>query len=100
MSRRQLVAVAAGTMASTSAQAYQGKRERALSSLFDALASLREGSSNKGRHRVKAMALVQQAVEQSRPASNSPTTRVAVVHGSTEARRRETGRQWNSIRPS
>nr|WP_165301628.1 hypothetical protein [Methylorubrum zatmanii] len=38
--------------------------ERALSSLFDALVSLREASSNKGGHRVKAMALVQQSVEQ------------------------------------
>ncbi|PXW62111.1 hypothetical protein [Methylobacterium sp. B4] len=64
---RQLVAVAAGagaTMASTSAQAYQGRRERALSPLFDALASFREASSNKGGHRVEAMALVQQAIEQ------------------------------------
>ncbi|MEA1832176.1 hypothetical protein U8607_08780 [Methylobacterium durans] len=70
MNRRQLVALAAGaaaagtTMGSTSAEAYQGNMERALSSLFNALASLREATSNKGGHRVKAMALVQQAIEQ------------------------------------
>lgn len=65
MSRRQLIPVAAGAgaaMASMSAQAYQGKRERALSPLFNTFASLREGSSNGGGHRVKAMA--QQANEQ------------------------------------
>lgn len=70
MNRRQLVAIATGaaaagaTMGATGAEAYQGNMERALSSLFDALASLREASSNKGGHRVKAMALVQQAIEQ------------------------------------
>jgi hypothetical protein len=70
LNRRQLVALAAGaaavgtTMASTSTEAYQGNMERALSSLFNALASLREATSNKGGHRVKAMALVQQAIEQ------------------------------------
>ena len=48
----------------SSAQAYQGNMERALSSLFDALASLREASSNKGGHRVKAMRLIQQAIDE------------------------------------
>lgn len=70
MNRRQLVTTAAGavaagaTMGATSAEAYQGNMERALSSLFNALASLRESSSNKDGHRVKAMALVQQAIDQ------------------------------------
>ncbi|CAM5769417.1 hypothetical protein LMIY3S_02830 [Labrys miyagiensis] len=38
--------------------------ERALSSLYEALALLREATPNKGGHRVKAMQLVQQAIEQ------------------------------------
>jgi hypothetical protein len=38
--------------------------ERALSSLYDALGSLREASSNKGGHRVAAMDLIRQATEQ------------------------------------
>ena len=70
MSRRQIAALMAGaaaagaTLGSTTAEAYQGNMERALSSLFDALGSLREASSNKGGHRVQAMALVQQAIAQ------------------------------------
>lgn len=48
----------------TSAVAYQGNMERALSSLYDALGSLREASSNKGGHRVAAMDLIRQATEQ------------------------------------
>jgi len=58
-------AAALGTIgAASKAEAYQGNMERALSSLYDAMASLREASSNKGGHRVKAMALIQQAIEQ------------------------------------
>ena len=70
MNRRQLGALAAGAaavtvaMGSTGAQAYQGNMERALSSLYEALASLRESTPNKGGHRVKAMALVQQAIQE------------------------------------
>jgi len=55
-------AVSAVAVSTTSADAYQGNMERALSSLYDALASLREASSNKGGHRVTAMNLIQQAI--------------------------------------
>ena len=44
------------------ADAYQGNMERALSSLYDALGSLRESTANKGGHRVRAMELVGQAI--------------------------------------
>ncbi|WP_448148234.1 hypothetical protein [Labrys miyagiensis] len=71
LSRRQIAALAAGGAAAgliaastTSAVAYQGNMERALSSLYEALALLREATPNKGGHRVKAMQLVQQAIEQ------------------------------------
>ncbi len=57
-------AVAAGFAgaSATPAEAYQGNMERALSSLFSAMASLREASSNKGGHRVRAIGLIQQAI--------------------------------------
>jgi len=45
-----------------SARAYQGNMERALASLHDALASLRESTANKGGHRARAMDLVRQAI--------------------------------------
>jgi hypothetical protein len=68
-SRRELAilaasaAMAAGLLgASTSAEAYQGNMERALSALFSALASLRESTPDKGGHRVKAINLIQQAI--------------------------------------
>lgn len=70
MNRRRLAALAAGAAVlgtvgvATRAEAYQGNMERALSSLYDALAALREASSNKGGHRMKAMALIQQAIDQ------------------------------------
>ncbi len=70
LNRRRLAVLAAGVAAvgiagtATRAEAYQGDMERALSSLYDALASLREASSNKGGHRVKAMGLIQQAIEE------------------------------------
>jgi hypothetical protein len=46
------------------ADAYQGNMEHALSSLYQALASLREATTNKGGHRGKAMDLVRQAIEE------------------------------------
>jgi hypothetical protein len=46
------------------ADAYQGNMERALSSLYQALGSLRESTANKGGHRAKAMDLVRQAIEE------------------------------------
>ncbi|HEY0236816.1 MAG TPA: hypothetical protein VGC86_17450 [Afipia sp.] len=68
-SRRDLAVLAAGGAmaagllgASTSAEAYQGNMERALSSLYSALGSLREAVADKGGHRVKAMNLIQQAI--------------------------------------
>lgn len=70
MSRRDLAALAAGGAlvagmvgtAATPAAAYQGNMERAMSALYEALASLRESTPNKGGHREKAMQLVQQAI--------------------------------------
>jgi hypothetical protein len=69
-SRRNLIRLAAAgaaaasvaAVSTTTADAYQGNMERALSSLYDALASLREASSNKGGHRVNAMKLIQDAI--------------------------------------
>ncbi len=72
LNRRRLAVLAAGVAAvgiagtATRAEAYQGDMERALSSLYDALGALREASSNKGGHRVKAIALIQQAIEETR----------------------------------
>jgi hypothetical protein len=59
-------AAAASVLTATAgtAGAYQGNMERALSSLYDALASLREASSNKGGHRVNAMNLIEQAISE------------------------------------
>jgi hypothetical protein len=45
-----------------SADAYQGNMERALTSLQQALESLRESTANKGGHRARAMDLVRQAI--------------------------------------
>jgi hypothetical protein len=69
-SRRDLFRMAAAgaaaasalSLSSTAAEAYQGNMERAVSALYDALASLRESTPNKGGHREKAMQLVQQAI--------------------------------------
>jgi hypothetical protein len=47
-----------------SAEAYQGNMERALSSLYQALGSLRESTPNKGGYRARAMDLVQQAISE------------------------------------
>lgn len=47
-----------------SADAYQGNMERALSSLYQALGSLREATANKGGHRANAMDLVRQAIDE------------------------------------
>lgn len=69
-SRRRFAALAAGAATAaglvaagaTPADAYQGNMERALSSLYQALSALREASSNKGGHRVRAMNLIQDAI--------------------------------------
>jgi hypothetical protein len=57
-------AIAAGVVvaSATSASAYQGNMERALSALYDALGSLREAASDKGGHRGVAMGLINQAI--------------------------------------
>jgi len=55
-------AAVAGT--ATPAEAYQGNMERALSNLYEALASLREASANKGGHRGNAMNLIRQAISE------------------------------------
>jgi len=56
------LATAAVASGAVEAEAYQGNMERALSSLYDALASLRESTPNKGGHRETAIRLVQQAI--------------------------------------
>lgn len=68
-SRRSLAVAVTGAAAvgllgatASTAEAYQGNMERALSSLYNALGSLRELTANKGGHRVKAMELVAQAI--------------------------------------
>jgi hypothetical protein len=50
------------SFAAKSADAYQGNMERALTSLQQALESLRESTTNKGGHRARAMDLVRQAI--------------------------------------
>lgn len=59
-------AVAATAVGATAGQAlaYQGNMERALSSLYDALASLREATPNKGGHKANAVQLIQQAISE------------------------------------
>jgi hypothetical protein len=47
-----------------SADAYQGNMESALSSLYQALGSLREATANKGGHRARAMDMIRQAIEE------------------------------------
>jgi hypothetical protein len=72
LTRRGFAAVAAtgvaaiGLLGATakSAEAYQGNMERALSSLNEALVSLRESTANKGGHRARAMDLVRQAMDE------------------------------------
>ena len=73
ISRRGLAAAATGVAAAgllgataQTADAYQGNMERALSSLYSALGSLRESTANKGGHREKAIALVDQAIGETR----------------------------------
>jgi len=70
---RRTFAVAAATgiatlgvlcASATTASAYQGNMEHALSSLYQAVASLREATPNKGGHRERAMDLIQQAIDQ------------------------------------
>ena len=71
-SRRNLLRLAgAGVAASTAvavsanqALAYQGNMERALSSLYSALGSLREATSDKGGHKAQAVRLIQEAIGQ------------------------------------
>jgi hypothetical protein len=58
------IAVAAIAATTTQASAYQGNMERAMSSLYEALAALRESTPNKGGHRENAMQLVQQAIQE------------------------------------
>lgn len=55
-------AASAIAISTTGAEAYQGNMERALSSLYDALASLREATPNKGGHKETAVQLIQQAI--------------------------------------
>lgn len=54
--------IAALAASTTSASAYQGNMERALSALYNALGSLREATPDKGGHRAVAMGLIRQAI--------------------------------------
>lgn len=70
LSRRSLmagagVAVAAGaitTIATSSAMAEQGNMDAALRQLGNALESLRRATPNKGGHKERAVALIEQAM--------------------------------------
>jgi hypothetical protein len=72
LTRRGFAAVAATGVAAIgllgastkSADADQGNMEHALSSLHQALGSLRESTTNKGGHRARAMDLVRQAIDE------------------------------------
>jgi hypothetical protein len=70
LTRRGFAAAAAtgvaaiGLLGASSADAYQGNMEHALSALYQALASLRESTANKGGHRARAMDLVRQAIDE------------------------------------
>jgi len=58
-------AAASLVVASTgSAVAYQGNMERALGSLQEALVDLHHASSDKGGHKGRAIALIQQAMNE------------------------------------
>ena len=71
-SRRDLLKFGtAGAVAATAilvsagdALAYQGNMERAVASLYSALASLREATPDKGGHKAKAAQLVLQAISE------------------------------------
>jgi hypothetical protein len=72
--RREIVKLAAGGAAAASvlsasaipAEAYQGNMHRALAELRAARASLESATANKGGHRTRAIALIDQAIEQVR----------------------------------
>lgn len=55
-------AAVAGSAAIGPAAAYQGNMDRALASLQAALIALREATPNKGGHRERAIALVENAL--------------------------------------
>jgi len=59
-------ALAAGALSASAgpAAAYQGNMERAMASLYAALASLRDSTPNKGGHRERAMELVRRAISE------------------------------------
>ncbi|WP_374305980.1 hypothetical protein [Methylocella sp.] len=57
-------AVAALALSAQPARACQGNMERAMGSLYEALASLREATPNKGGRRERAMELIRQAPPQ------------------------------------
>lgn len=69
-SRRNVLRLAGGVVAASAALganealAYQGNMERALSSLYSSLASLREATSDKGGHKAKAAKLILQAISE------------------------------------
>jgi hypothetical protein len=58
------VALGALAVSTTSASAYQGNMERALSALYNALGSLREATPDKGGHRGIAMDLIHKAINE------------------------------------
>jgi hypothetical protein len=71
LTRRSVAAAATGVATigllgapAKSANAYRGNMEHALSSLNQALASLRESTANKGGHRARALDLIRQAIDE------------------------------------
>jgi hypothetical protein len=59
-----LAAIGLLSVSTNSASAYQGNMERALASLNQALAELRQATANKGGHRAKAVELIEAAIAQ------------------------------------
>jgi hypothetical protein len=71
LSRRRLLTITVGALTAssvlapgTTALAYQGNMERALSELQTALRSLREATPDKGGHKATAVRLIEQAVSE------------------------------------
>jgi hypothetical protein len=61
-SRRILLQAAAAIVIPATARADQGKMDRALASLENALQSLREATPNKGGHKETSVQLIEQAI--------------------------------------
>lgn len=76
------LATAAMASGAVEAEAYQGNMERALSSLYDALASLRESTPNKAATGRRLFASSSRRSRKRRPESPSPTPMAAAASSS------------------